>query len=79
MLIYIFDSTKETFNLKEKGILISRITIMIIVFIVSNLIFANNNFNESYDYIYIPIIFLGITLLIIIISLFKCKIKELIK
>ncbi len=79
MLIYIFDSTKETFNLKEKGSLISRITIMIIVFIVSNLIFANNNFNESYKYIYIPIIFLGITLLIIIISLFKCKIKELIK
>ncbi len=73
MLLYIFSSIKEVFNFKDKTNTIIKVIIMIIIFIISNIIFFNNNLNESYKYIYIPIIFLGITMLIIISILIKKK------
>lgn len=76
MLIYIFTTLKETFNLNKKKSKIFNIIIMIICFSIPNFIFSNNNFNESFSYIYIPIIFLGITLFIIIITLIKLKFKQ---
>ena len=75
MLVYIFDSTKNLFNIKKNTQIIN-IIIMIIMFSIPNFIFSNNNFNEFYDYIYIPIIALFITLLIIIISLIKKGLKK---
>lgn len=76
MLIFIFNTLKETFNLNKKKSKIFNIIIMIICFSIPNFIFSNNNFNESFSYIYIPVIFLGITLLIIIICLIIFKFKQ---
>lgn len=70
MLVYIFSGIKEQFNLKKDNSII-KIIIMLLLFIIPNFIISNNNFNEFYDYIYIPIIFLLITLFIIIITLIK--------
>ena len=78
MLTYIFSSIKETFNISKNTNIIN-IIIMIICFMVPNFIFSNNNFNESYKYIYIPLIFTGITLFIIVISLIKLGIKKELK
>ena len=75
MLVYIFNSFKELFKLKNNN-RIFNILVIITSFIISNFIFSNNNFNESYNYIYIPVIFLLITLFIIIISLIKYSIKK---
>ncbi len=75
MLVYIFDSVKETFKLKNKN-KISNIIIVLIAFSIPNFIFSNNNFNESFNYIYIPVIFASITLFIVIISLIKFYIKK---
>ena len=73
MLIYIFTACKESFNLNKKKSNIINLIIIITLFSIPNFIFSNNNFNESFTYIYIPMIFLGITLFIIIISLIKYK------
>jgi len=75
MLTYIFDAIKETFNIKKRTNIIN-LLVMIIIFIIPNFIFSNNNFNEFYDYIYIPIIFLVITLFIIILTLIKKGLKK---
>ncbi len=75
ILTYIFNSFKELFKFKKKNQILN-IIVMSITFAIPNFIFSNNNFNESYDYIYIPIIYLSITLLIIIISLIKHCIKK---
>ena len=72
MLLYIFNSINELFNFNDKTNLIIRLSIMLFVFIISNIIFVNN-LNESFKYIYIPIIPLGISLLIILSILFKKK------
>ena len=76
ILIFIFNTLKETFNLNKKKSNIFNLIVILIAFSIPNFIFSNNNFNESYSYIYIPIIFLGLTLLIIIISILKNKIKS---
>ena len=73
MLIYIFNSIKDVFKTKNN---IINILIMIIIFIISNFILLNNNFNEFYDYIFIPIIPLTTTFLIIVISLIKKGLKK---
>lgn len=75
MLFYIFNGTKEIFNIKNNTKYIN-IIIMIIMFSIPNFILSNNNFNEFYDYIYIPIIALFATLLIIIVSLIKKGLKK---
>ena len=74
ILVFIFNSTKELFCLKNNTII--NIIIMLIAFIVPNIIFSNNNFNEFYDYIYIPIIILLIIFFVIIISLIKKGLKK---
>ncbi|MBQ6285137.1 MAG: GerAB/ArcD/ProY family transporter [Bacilli bacterium] len=70
MLTYIFSAVKETFNNKNT---IINLIIIVTSFVIPNFIFANNNFNESYDYIYIPIIFAGINISIILLYLVKYK------
>ncbi len=73
MLTYIFSAIKETFNFNKNKNKILNLIIIAISFAIPNFIFASNNFNESYNYIYIPIIFAGIVLSIIILSLIKFK------
>lgn len=76
MLIYIFNGIKEAFNLEKKKSIIIDSIIIVVIFLISNFIFSNNNYNESYEYIYIPTIFALITLSILIISLIKHKFKS---
>lgn len=76
MLLFITKSIKETFNLNNKKSNIINIILLIISFCIPNYIFLNNNYNESYNYIWIPFTFLGIMLLIIIISLIKGKLTK---
>ena len=68
ILVFIFNQIKELFNTNKN---IINIFIMLIAFIIPNFIFLNNNFNEFYSYIYIPIISFSINLFIIIIYLIK--------
>ena len=68
MLSFISSSIKETFNIKSKTIII---ILLIISFAIPNFIFFSNNYNESYEYIYLPLSFLIIMFIIIIISLIK--------
>ena len=70
LLYSIFSSIKQTFKIDN---IVIKIIVLLLVFIIPNYIFSNNNFNESYDYIYIPIIFLSYILLLIIITLIKIK------
>ena len=67
MLIHIFSSIKETFN---KDSIIIKAMIILITFIISYII-NNSNYNETYNYIYIPLIPCIFTLFILIISIIK--------
>ena len=76
MFFFIKESIKETFNLTNKKSNITNIILLIISFCIPNYIFLKNNYNESYNYIWIPFTFLGIMFLIIIFSLIKSKLDK---
>ena len=71
MMLFIQSSLQETFHLSNKISKIANIILMIISFIIPNFIFLNNNYNESYEYIWFPFSFLSFMFIVIIISLIK--------
>ena len=70
-LLFIFNTINDTFNLTKKKNNIIKFIIMSICFTIPNFIFTNNNYNESYNYIWIPFIVLLLIFLIVIYSLIK--------
>ena len=75
MLSFITKTFNETFNINNKKRVIIYIITFLISFIIPNLIFENN-YNESYDYIWFPFIILLVQLLIEIISIIKTKLTN---
>ena len=75
-LLFIFNTIKDYFKLNNKKSKIINIIITIISFSIPNFIFLRNNYNESYEYIYLPLIIECIVLLIIIISLIKNRLNK---
>ena len=75
-LLFIFNTTKETFNLNDKKSKIINIIILLISFIIPNFIFSKNNYNESYSYIWIPFSILIIIFLLVLISQIKDKLNK---
>ena len=76
MMLFIHSSIKDTFNLNDKKSKNINFIIMIICFIIPNFVFLNNNYNESYEYIWFPFSFLLLMLSIIIISLIKNRLTK---
>ena len=70
MLYHSFSSIKDTFNINNN---IYKYICLLLAFIVPNFIFQKNNYNETYSFIFIPIITSSIPFLIMIIY----KIKKL--
>ena len=75
-LLFIFNNIKDVFKLNKKKSFIVNIIIMILVFSIPNFIFLKNNYNETYEYIYLPLAIECLVLLIIIISLIKNRLKK---
>ena len=74
-LYFSFSTIKESFNLNNKKSKIINILMLILCFSIPNFIFLKNNYNESYDYIIIPIFIEGLMLLIVTFTLIKNKLK----
>ena len=70
-LLFIFNTTKETFNLTNKKSNIINFILIIITFIIQVFIFFKNNYNESYNYIWIPFSILFIIFMIVLIAQIK--------
>ena len=75
-LLFITNTFKNTFKTNKKITKIFSIIVITVSFIIENFIFSNNNYNESYKYIWIPFITLLVILLIIIISLIKDRLNN---
>lgn len=75
-LLFIFNTLKNTFNLNNTKSNVFNIIIVLIAFSIPNFIFLKNNYNESYEYIYLPLIIELIVLLIVIFSLIKNRLKN---
>ena len=75
-LLFMFNTIKDTFKLNNKKSNIINIILFIISFSIPNFIFLKNNYNESYEYIYLPLIIEFIVLLIVILSLIKNRLKN---
>ena len=75
MLSFITDTFNETFKITNKKRTIIYIIVFLISFIIPNYIFQNN-YNESYEYIWFPFIIISIQLLIEIISIKKTKLTN---
>ena len=76
MLSFVFSSLKETFNLNNKKSKIINVIILLISFAIPNFMFLTNNYNESYEYIWLPFSFLVFMFIIIIISLIKNRLTH---
>jgi len=76
ILLFIYNSVKETFNIKKKNSNIIFVIILLISFLIPKIFLINNTFMETFKYIYIPIIIASIILLINIISLIIIKKKS---
>ena len=74
-LFFSFNTIKDTFKLNKKKSKIINIIIIILLYLIPYFFFLNTNYNESYNYIYIPLIIEGIVLLIVILSLIKNRFK----
>lgn len=74
MILYsTINGIKETFNIKNKNVIL--IFLFILSIVVRQLFFMNNNYIESFNYLTLPLIVNLILLLIIIISVFLSKKK----
>lgn len=76
MLSFVFSSLKETFNLDNKKSKLINIIILIISFAIPNFIFLSNNYNELYEYVWLPFSFLVFLFIVIIISLIKNRLTN---
>ncbi len=75
-LLFIFNTIKETFNLNKKKSNIINILIIIFSFIISNFVLFNNNYSETYNYIWIPFSILFIIFILIIYSQIKDRLNK---
>ena len=73
MLLFIFNSIKDTFSLKNTKNKLTNFILLFLSFIIPNLLFNNNGYTESYEYVWFPFAILVLMLLIIIIMLIKNK------
>ncbi len=76
MLSFVFSSLKDTFKLSIKKSKIINILILLISFAIPNFIFFNNNYNESYEYIWLPFSLLVFMFIVIIITLIKNRLTN---
>lgn len=76
ILISLFNSIKETFNLKKRQNKISKLILLITLLIIPMILFKNNTLVETYNYTYIPFYIFLFLIILIILSSILSKIKK---